>query len=228
MTAPFEGFSDATLDFMWGIRFNNEKAWFEAHKEDYLTHLYRPMKALAEEVYSRVDEKNPKHGLRCKVARIYRDARRLHGNGPYRDNLWFSMEKPVEQWTATPAFWFELTPELCTYGLGYYMAKPLTMAKLRARMDAAPEPMERLTRLLDGNPAFVLEGETYKRPKGEPSRPILLPWYQKKSFSIVHEEKISSALYTRTLVDRLEEAFDFLMPFYDYFITLDGDADPRD
>ena len=26
----FQGFSDKTIDFMWGIRFNNEKTWFEA------------------------------------------------------------------------------------------------------------------------------------------------------------------------------------------------------
>ena len=46
----FQGFSGATVDFMWGIRFNNEKSWFEAHKEEYLTHFQRPMKELANEV----------------------------------------------------------------------------------------------------------------------------------------------------------------------------------
>ena len=35
----FTGFTDETVDFMWGIRFNNERAWFEAHKEIYLTHF---------------------------------------------------------------------------------------------------------------------------------------------------------------------------------------------
>ena len=29
----FQGFSNETIDFMWGIRFNNEKSWFEQHKE---------------------------------------------------------------------------------------------------------------------------------------------------------------------------------------------------
>ena len=28
----FEGFSQQTVDFMWCIRFNNERPWFEAHK----------------------------------------------------------------------------------------------------------------------------------------------------------------------------------------------------
>ena len=45
----FTGFTDATVDFLWGIRFNNERPWFEAHKETYLSELYRPMKDLGAE-----------------------------------------------------------------------------------------------------------------------------------------------------------------------------------
>lgn len=223
----FEGFSDATLDFMWGIRLNNEKSWFEAHKADYQACFYGPMKALAEEVYAHMEQTYPHHGFIRKVSRIYRDARRLRGRGPYRDNLWFSVEKPSEQWTFTPVFWSEVSPESFTYGLGYYMAKPATMARLRARMDADPAPMEKLTRRLARRKEFVLDGDEYKRPKAEAPSPLLEPWYQKKSFSICHQEPFSSALYTHDLVDRLCEAYDFLMPFYDYFITLDSDPDPR-
>ena len=47
----FTGFTDETVDFMWGIRFNNERAWFEAHKEIYLTHFYQPMRELGDELY---------------------------------------------------------------------------------------------------------------------------------------------------------------------------------
>lgn len=223
----FQGFSDATLDFMWGIRFNNEKAWFEAHKQDYLSHFYQPMKALADDVSLALMEKYPKYGFIRKVSRIYRDARRLRGRGPYRDNLWFSIEKPSEQWTSTPVFWAELSPESFTYGLGYYMAQPLTMARLRARMDADPTPMLALTKALSQRSDFLLDGEEYKRPKGDASHPLLEPWYRKKSFSILHTEPFSAALYTPQLAGRLEDAYEFLMPFYDYFISLDGDPDPR-
>ena len=55
----FTGFTDATVDFMWGIRFNNERAWFEAHKEDYLQSFYRPMKELGAEVYDYISAKRP-------------------------------------------------------------------------------------------------------------------------------------------------------------------------
>lgn len=114
----FTGFTDATVDFMWGIRFNNERAWFEAHKEDYLQSFYRPMKELGAEVYDYISAKRPEDPLVCKVTRIYRDARRLHGRGPYKDHLWFCVEPPVEDWTTRPTFWFELGPDYWGYGLG--------------------------------------------------------------------------------------------------------------
>lgn len=80
----FQGFSNETIDFMWGIRFNNEKGWFEAHKAEYLQYFYEPLKSLSREVYAAMCEAYPDLGLISKVSRIYRDARRLHGGAPTR------------------------------------------------------------------------------------------------------------------------------------------------
>ena len=43
----FQGYSQETVDFMWGIRFNNERGWFLAHKDDYQQHLLAPTRELA-------------------------------------------------------------------------------------------------------------------------------------------------------------------------------------
>lgn len=40
----FNGFSPETMDFLWGIRMNNERSWFLAHKNAYTQFLYEPMK----------------------------------------------------------------------------------------------------------------------------------------------------------------------------------------
>ena len=173
----FQGFSGATVDFMWGIRFNNEKGWFEAHKEEYLTTFQRPMKALADEVYGAFTDRHPDLDLICKVSRIYRDARRLFGRGPYKDHLWLSLTRPHEEGCAEPVFWFELGPEGYSYGMGFWQAPAVTMAKFRARMDREPKAMEKLARRFQKQDVFVLEGEDYKRPKAAPSR-LLTPWYK--------------------------------------------------
>ena len=211
----FTGFTDETVDFMWGIRFNNERSWFEAHKEIYLEHFYRPMTELADEIYAFLREQRPDYGLVRKVTRIYRDARRLHGRGPYKESLWFTVEQPSEQWTARPVFWFELMPEGWTCGMGYYMPRPVTMAKLRVRIDRDPGTMEKKMRALSRQETFVLETEDYRRPKSAAPSALLEPWYRAKSFSITHSDKLTDALFSREIVDWLKEQLPFLLPWYD-------------
>ena len=59
----FTGFTDETVDFMWGIRFNNERTWFEAHKDVYLTQFYQPMRELSAELYDFIRQTARKNGV---------------------------------------------------------------------------------------------------------------------------------------------------------------------
>ena len=221
----FTGFTDATVDFLWGIRFNNERPWFEAHKETYLSELYRPMKDLGAEIYDFLSEQRPEDPMVCRVSRIYRDARRLYGRGPYKDHLWFTLRRPKEEWVSLPAFYFEIAPEYYSFGMGCYDATPATMAKLRARIDRDPKPVEQLARKLEKSP-FQLEGELYKRPKGDPG-PLLAPWYNRKSISFARDENCEGLLFQPELADQVLEGFRFLKPYYDYMLSLAGDPAPE-
>ena len=221
----FQGFSPRTIDFMWNLRLNNRKTWFEENKGTFQEAFQGPMKALGREVFERINADYSKYGFIHKVSRIYKDARRVRDGEPYRCNLWFSMEKPSEEWTFTPVFWFELSPEVWTYGLGYYQARPITMAKLRARIDRDPKKFEQFIAPLEKQEEFILTGEEYKRKKEAPS-PKTSAWYNKKSFSLLHEQPNGEELFSPALADRLVKGYQFLMPFYDYFITLDSDPDP--
>lgn len=224
----FEGFSQQSVDFLWGIRFNNERGWFEAHKGTYLEAVYEPMKELSRSLYEGLGERHGELALTSRVCRIYRDARRLHGRGPYKDHLWLTLSPPVERWSASPSFWFELTPEGYSHGVGYWMAQAATMAKFRARMDRDPKPMEKLARPLQRQSVFVLSGEDFKRPRQAPSA-LLEPWYNKKNgFSLgcdcPHDELLFSPALPGALLDQWEQ----LIPLFRYLSTLDGDPDPRE
>jgi len=221
----FNGFSPRTIDFMWNLRLNNNKAWFEAHKEQFRQDFDAPMRALGREVFERISAEHERHGFIHKVSRVYRDARRVRDGQPYRPNLWFSIEKPAEEWTSTPVFWFELAPDDWCYGLGYYAAKALTMAKFRARIDRDPKKFEKLIAPLAKQSEFVLEGDEYKRKKTAPT-PQTATWYNMKSLSLIHRQQHGEELFSSALADRLTDGYRFLMPFYDYFITLDSDPEP--
>ena len=86
----FQGFCPETIDFLWGIRMNNERTWFQAHKQQYLTTLYEPMKALGQELYRPFADRP---GCIMKVSRIYRDAR-MHHPDPYKESLWICIRRP--------------------------------------------------------------------------------------------------------------------------------------
>ena len=222
----FQGFSQGTVDVLWGIRFNNERSWFLAHKEEFQQQVDAPLRALADQVGQTIAEEFPKLGLQTKVSRIYRDARRLHGRGPYKDHLWFTLGRPGENGSAQPCFYFEVAPEYYSYGLGYYEARPVTMAKLRARLDAAPAPAEKLARRLNRQKEFVLGGERYARPKGDPG-PLLEPWYNARNITFSRDREPDGDVFAPDLAARVAEGFRWLMPFYRYLVTLPADPDPR-
>ena len=222
----FQCFSQESIDFLWGLRFNNERSWFLAHKEEFITFVEEPMKQLAREVTEAMVEEYPKLGLEMKISRIYRDARRLHGRGPYKDHLWFTLRRPGSSEAATPCFYFELSPECYSIGMGCYDATPLTMAKLRARIDRDPALAEKLARELAKRPEFQLYGQMYKRPKGDPGE-LLYPWYNRKQFGVSWDNNCEGVLFTPELKEQILEAFRFLEPSYRYFRELPGDPIPE-
>ena len=153
----FPGFSEKTHDFLWGVRLNNERPWFERHKQEYLDNVQTPLRALGEEVYEKFTAAHEELPLMLRISRIYRDARRLYGRGPYKSNLWFTLRMAGEDWTHMPVFWFEIYPKGYAYGLGAYDAKPAQMAKFRQAVDTDPKPMLKLARAFARQDRFALQ-----------------------------------------------------------------------
>lgn len=212
----FNGYSGETLDFMWGIRFNNDRAWFAEHKDTYLRVLYQPTLDLGRAVYDRMLERFPGLDVNLHVSRIYRDARRLHGRGPYKDHLWFSIRPEGDVWSHRPVFWFEVAPEGWSYGVGFWNATPQIMAAMRQDMDENPGRLERLVRAMEERGEFQVQGQDYARSKGE-ATPLLAQWYNKKNISVGCERPFDDLLCSPALVDTLVEGYTSLEPVYQYF-----------
>ena len=222
----FQGFSQESVDILWGIRFNNERSWFLAHKEEFQARVDAPLRELAAQVGQAMEEEFPKLGLSVKISRIYRDARRLYGRGPYKDHMWFSLRRPGQREGGAPCFYFELAPEYYSYGMGAYDPTPLTMAKLRARIDRDPKSLETLARRLKRQQEFQLEGEEYKRPKGDPG-PLLFPWYNRRQIVLSSDHNCEGLLFAPELADQVLAGFRFLVPYYRFMDTLAGDPPPE-
>lgn len=119
----FKGFTEKTPEFLLELAFNNERPWFAAHRDEFEEHVNGPMKALMRETVDRLNERYPDVGFEGHLSRIYRDARRLFGRGPFKDHLWMSVNS-ADVGRHGPAFWFEISPRGCSYGAAWYRYPP--------------------------------------------------------------------------------------------------------
>ena len=211
----FTGFTPAASDFLWGIRFNNYRDWFMAHKQEYLSLVQQPLKELAREVFDRFTEKYPDLNMELHVSRIYRDARRLHGKGPYKDHLWFSIQSG-ERRAFGPMFWFEIGGTGWSCGAGNWEDSADVAEHWRRRIDAETARFERIVRGIEARGPFVLYGEAYKRPKADKGE-LLNRWYNRKHLGVETEVFFEPDPPGPELVEELMDAMELLMPLYDYY-----------
>ena len=215
----FEGFREETMQFLWGVRLNNQRSWFLEHKAMYETFLYQPLKELGAEVQEELHRRQPESQFNVHVSRIYRDARRLHGQGPYKDHLWFCIRTGDQDWTGRPTFYFEIAPDYYSYGMGFWCPRPALMAAYRQGIDRHPEELSRLVRQFNKQDVFALAGPEYARSKGE-TTPLLRPWYNRKSINLQHDVPLDDRIFSPELAQDVINGFRSLMPFYRYFDRL--------
>lgn len=211
----FNGFSKATSDFFWELNFNNERPWFTEHKEEFERVLNTPFKLLASETNELMEQRFPDMNCKLHVARIYRDARRLFGRGPYKDHLWFSI-KHDDGLLEGPMFWFEIGASEFSYGMGFYSATASQMQCFRNIVDANPSAFESLIENVEKYPEFVLTGEFYSRPKGRHNEKID-NWYNRRRLGLEHTEDFGGDLFSPELPKILVDEFEKLMPMYEFF-----------
>ena len=209
----FQGFTPDTVDFLWGIRMNNNRDWFLEHKKQYVDTLYEPMKALGQELFQPFLDKS---GDILKVSRIYRDAR-LHHPEPYKESLWICIRQDVDWWAENPCLYFEINPEGVDYGFFIWKPRTASMEDFRRHISAKPEEFLSMIASVEEATGQKITADCYKRPK-PCDNPDLLPYFAwKGQIGCVRHEDFSDSTFGPELKDRVMDFFDKLIPLYDYF-----------
>lgn len=209
----FEGFSPETVDFLWGIRMNNNREWFTANKQNYVNYLYEPMKALGQELFEPFLDRS---GDLLKVSRIYRDAR-LHHPLPYKESLWICIRKDVQWWAENPCLYFEITPEGISYGFLFWKPKVALLEQLRKEWAAQPQQFLELIRGAEESTGTPVTADLYKRPKEAPIPELERFYAWKGCIACVVEEEFSPATFGPELAVRVKAHLTKLIPLYEYF-----------
>ena len=209
----FTGFSPETIDFLWGIRMNNNREWFQQHKQQYTTTLYEPMKALGQELFRPFLNRS---GDLLKVSRIYRD-QRMHPPEPYKESLWICIRQDVDWWAENPCLYFEINPEGADYG--FFLWKPRTAAleAFRQFIRTHPEDFLHLVKALEESVGQPITADCYKRPKAVDD-PRLAPYFAwKGQIGCTRHLEAGPGLFGPELAAEVSDFFQRLMPLYDFF-----------
>lgn len=209
----FTGFTPETMDFLWGIRMNNNRDWFTQHKGDYVRTLYEPMKELGQAVFQPFLER-PENLL--KVSRIYRDAR-MHPPTPYKESLWLCIRRDVDWWAENPCLYFELNPEGANYGFFYWKPRTAMLEDFRRNISAKPDDFLKLISDTEAAVGQPVTAECYKRPKPT-DNPALIPYFAwKGQIGCTREIAPGDRLFGPQLEEEVSGFFEALTPLYEYF-----------
>ncbi len=118
----FSHFPNETIEFYRQLEHNNNREWFEAHKQDYLEYVQKPSLAFITAMGERLKEisSNIVYDTRTNGAgslmRIYRDIRFSPDKTPYKTNLGIVFWEGEGKKSENPGFYFHVAP----YGIGFF------------------------------------------------------------------------------------------------------------
>ncbi|MBF0131668.1 MAG: DUF2461 domain-containing protein [Magnetococcales bacterium] len=217
-TPIFLPLNDQLPLFLGKLRENNSRGWYHSNKDAYETHVMKPLKSLAEGLASHMVQIDSKISL--KLSRPQRDTRFSANKSPYKTEAWFAYHREDPEWTGMPAYFFEVTPDRCRYGMGFYSAKPTTMGTVRTMIQQRQELFLNTVKEAEKK-GFAVEGTDYKRPPvmppegtPEPIRNI----YRKKNVYLCRVSEYEPYIFDSGLLDLLIGDFSLVAALYHLFL----------
>ncbi|MBI4651968.1 DUF2461 domain-containing protein [Candidatus Desantisbacteria bacterium] len=216
----FNGFNPETVKFLKDIKSNNDKKWFEGHKQDYQQYLLKPLQRLVIDMSEFMLSIDPDFEVRPAINKtistIYRDTRFAKDKSPLKSTMWITFKRQGKDWKDAPCYFFEITPEPYRYGMGFYSASNGTMEKLRNAIDAKSKKFLNIISLYKKQQNFIIDGEKYKRIFDKNKSEEEQNWYQRKNLYFVCNKTIDKHLFSKKLLDDLMLTFKQLSPFYHF------------
>ena len=217
----FKGFSPKTLKFLRGLKANNNKAWFQAHRADYEEYVLQPLRDLVIDLGDFMLDIDPYFeitpAVNKTISRIYRDTRFSKDKSLFRSTVWITFKNQSRDWTTlVSGYFFELSVDSYRYGMGFYNAAPKIMSVFREMIDEEPDEFLNAISFYSKQRTFVLEGEKYKRILDKTKPRKIQNWYQRKNFYLVCNRKIDEVLFSSRLVSDLSRGFKLIAPLYHY------------
>jgi len=225
----FRGFSKQTVTFFRQLAKNNDRAWFEAHRDVYEAEVMVPARTFITALGARLKTVLPKINAIPKVNksifRIARDTRFSLDPTPYKPNLGLYFWEGAGGRMESSGMYFHLEPPDLMLGGGMYLFPDKKLVRYRkAVVDRKLGPeLAAIVREMAKVPGLDLGGKHYKRipagfEAGHPNAPLLLH----NGLYAGVEMPIPEEFYSPSLVEYCFERFKLILPLHKWLVKALG------
>ena len=215
----FAGFPERTLTFLRGVRRNNTKTWFDAHRADYERFWLEPARSFVGAAGAALQTLAPvaaEPRVNGSIFRINRDTRFSKDKTPYKDHLDFWFWEGTRK-AAPSGFFLRVSPDGVGIGAGAHSFDRDRLAVYRAAV-VDPRSGPALSRAVTAiaKAGYEVKGEHYKQvPRGfEPRTERQEHMLRFSALWIGEDHDLSPLLHTPELVDWAVEQWKPMKPLH--------------
>ncbi|HHC09307.1 MAG TPA: DUF2461 domain-containing protein [Actinobacteria bacterium] len=212
-------FTPRLFRFLRELADHNDRAWFEAHRDDYVRDVEAPALDFIDAVRDPLAELAPHFVADARriggsLFRIHRDLRFTKDKTPYKTHVGIHFRHETARDVHAPGFYLHLEPRNCFVGVGIWRPEPRVASRVRERILAEPEAWMAATRALPFAQVFTLDGERLQRPpRGvDPDHPLVddLRFKEFVASCRLSQREVTSSGFVDGFIRRLERTVPFM------------------
>lgn len=184
-------FSQATFKFLTRLDANNNRAWFDAHRQDYEDAVRTPALNFIDAMSDDMQSLSPHFLASAKkvggsLMRVHRDTRFGKDKRPYKTNIGIQFRHARGKDVHAPGFYVHLEPRECFLGVGIWHPDASALGQIRAAIDEHGAAWKKASRDPKFSEIFTLAGAALvNAPRGYAKDHPLLDDLKRKDFIAV-------------------------------------------
>lgn len=217
--------STTTLQFLKDLRDNNNKPWFAANKDRYLT-AYEEMKIFRDALSEKMSQFD--NIEKTKLYRIYRDVRFAKDKSPYKNNFSGGLTRATK--LLRGGYYFSIEPGDSLVAGGFFAPNSEDLKRIRDEFAIDAEPIREIIADATFKKMFgSITGNAVKTaPRGFDKEHPNIDLIRLKQFYVQHnftDKEVTS----KQFLDKLVQSFMAMRPYFDYMsnvLTTDKNGVP--
>jgi len=206
-------FSELTFDFLNDLKANNNRDWFNDHKQQYEDVVRTPALNFITDMANELPMIS-EHFLAIpkkvggSMMRVYRDTRFGKDKRPYKTNIGIQFRHEMGKDVHAPGFYLHIEPEECFVGAGIWRPDSTALHKIRDAIIEKPDAWLQASRDKSFLKKFEISGESLRTaPRGiERDHPLIEELRRKDFIAIarIGEEEVMSKQLMKNVTKHFE------------------------